>query len=652
MGQLRTIFLDFESYYDKDYNLRKLSYPEYIMDKRFKVHGMALIDGKRVDMIRPAAIPKVLKAYDKAVVVGHNLNFDAAVLAWRYDFRPAYYIDTLLLANHVLGSAREGAGRNDLGTLAERLGLEAKGRPDFFKGVRDLDEEQWAALRVYALQDVKLTKQIYDRLFPQVSNPDLELWLADHTLRIYLEKHLGVNPEMISKTKRMIEDRRQERVSAAGVNNKVLVSNKQFANELIKRMTAAKLQVPMKQGKRGPIPALAKQDAAFLKLAEHENDSIRNLIRGRLVERSAVVALARLRTLEKFKRGIPVHLVYYGAHTGRFSAGGGFNFQNLTSPDRAIDPVDREIAASIRAAIVPGEGQVFVAVDAAQIEARVLAWLAGEQSILEAFGLGVDIYSQFISGVLGEDIHKPKGDEPEAVQKHLKLMRHVGKEAVLGLGYSMGVEKFMYTLRSRNREVAKMIEAGKINVKLAAKIVYSYRDTYPAIVDYWSRLNDAFKAGMFGARREVGFIDFRRLDRSGVAITLPSGRRLNYRNIRSEFRSGTVTYIDKAGKKKEIEQKGREYKHGNGQRIYGGLLAENVTQAVARDILVEQGIVAAERAGYPVVLHVHDEVVCRVPEVQGPAALSFLIKSLSTPPEWGQGLVLNAEGKVSKTLSK
>lgn len=656
---MKSIVLDFETYYDKKtYSLRKMSYPEYILDPRFHVQLLGLDYGKGVqDFIEPDDINDFLHDnLNEVIVVGHNLFFDAAIMAWKYKFRPAYLIDTIFLANHVLGSARDGGERNDLGTLAVRLGLGTnKGNLDFMSGVREPTPAQMGMLKEYLSDDLTITREVLKNLLPQISNQDFELWLADHTIRIYTDKLLAVDKALIHKTQALITERRIERVTASGVDNAVLSSNPQFAAELTKRLTAAKMPVPMKKSPSTGqmIPALAKGDAAFLALMEAEDDGVRNLVRGRLVERSATQALARLGTLEKFSDvGIPVHLVYYGAHTGRFAASGGFNFQNLTSPDRAVDPVDREIAKSIRAAIVAGDGYTFVASDASQIEARGLAWLAEEQSILDAFASGVDIYSQFISTVLGENIYKPKGDEPEKVQHHLKLMRQIGKEAVLGLGYGMGVDKYMFTLRAKDRTIAKMIDAGKITTKLGAKVVHTYREMYPNIVGYWTELNDAFMGAYRGAVRNVGPLEFRRLPDRGVGITLPSGRTLYYRHLRMESRVGESTFTDASGKTKTMKRSGRELKHGNGQRIYGGLLSENITQAVARDILAEAIHTVETEHGVPVVLHVHDEIVARVPEVQGQATLELLNKTLSIPPKWGAGLVLAAEGRISKSLSK
>jgi DNA polymerase len=128
---------------------------------------------------------------------------------------------------------------------------------------------------------------------------------------------------------------------------------------------------------------------------------------------------------------------------------------------------------------------------------------------------------------------------------------------------------------------------------------------------------------------------FRRKDRTTIALDLPSGRSLYYNNVR-------------------YAERGREVVHGpgKGQKIYGGILAENCTQAVARDVLAE-AILAAEQAGYPVLLSIHDELICRIPEGQGEECLQFLIETLSRTPEWAdRDLILAAEGHIATDLSK
>jgi DNA polymerase len=239
------------------------------------------------------------------------------------------------------------------------------------------------------------------------------------------------------------------------------------------------------------------------------------------------------------------------------------------------------------------------------------------------------------------------------VAARLKLWRNVGKEAVLGLGFGMGVDKFQQRLRDpKNPEVSKLVENGTLNIDFCGKIVKKYRTMYPEIPDFWYDLNRAFMWAKDGRIVKLGRLKLRKVGRQAVGIVLPSGRQLYYRHIRRERYTGKNEFTAVNGEKRDTRKGEWEWKHGSGQRIYGGLLAENVTQAVARDVLAETIRRAEQERGYEVVLHVHDEIVPRVPEGQGEEALAWAIQSLSTPPEWAPGLPLAAEGHVKRNLGK
>lgn len=725
---MKYIVIDFETFYDSasGLTLRKLSTPEYIGHKRFKVHCLGVeYDGVRKILWGDKAIQDWLdgwRDYDgEYCFVMHNAFFDAAILKWRYDFVPARMICTLLIANHVLGSAKDSGKGNSLASLAERLGLPSKGRLDFMDGVETPDAGQRAMLSIYlagaddepGTGDLGLTRRVLDKLLPFVSNPDVELWLIDHTLKIYAEKALTLNYDTVKRAEGLIEVRRSraidrllrvgdyvERLGAEKTREAAQVrlsSNKQFERDLIDMLSTYNVATPRKVraltkaelkkfeklklasldgkgemlkleeyltklqsegveiwetdgditiGETKTVPALAKKDEDFIRLSFSSYEGISALVNARLIERSAITSTARLDKMRRVAGGLgvmPVHLVYYGAHTGRWAGGGGFNFQNLTNPDREADIGKKEIAAAIRESFEAPPGYVFVSADAAQIEARVSAWIAGQWDLLEKFRKGVDIYSSFISDVLNEDIHKPKGTESEAEQSHLKLMRHIGKEAVLGLGYTMGWRKFVSRLRE-DPNVAKMFEIGKLSNEFCQGVVEKYRDMHPDIVACWKDLNNAFFVAKDKGIREVGPIRFTSGKPVGstlpvVNAILPSGRVMYYRDIRQES-------TDDNG-----YNGGKEWKHGGGQRLYGGLILENVTQAISRDILAESLIRSELDRKFPIVLHVHDSIVGLCKEDEAEDNLKWLIESLKTNPEWaGKQLVLNAEGKIGRTL--
>jgi DNA polymerase III epsilon subunit-like protein len=303
----RTVIIDFETYYSTDkadpYTLRKMSTPEYIHDRRFKVHGLAVdLDGKQ-DFIRPAGIPKFLKSVQNDILVAHNMPFDGGILAWHYEYRPAFMLCTLQIANHVLGSARGSGHRNDLASLAERLRLPAgsKGKMET-DGQRDLDEAQLLALGAYAMQDARLCRGVLDELLPHVSNQELEFWLLDHTLRIYTEKLLAIDTDKLKSAAALIDQARKTTVAAGNCDPKVLASNKQFAVELEARLRRAKMTLPKKRGKKGMIPAVAKGDPAFVALTECKDEDVSNLVKARLCERSAITVAARLGTMRTVRR--------------------------------------------------------------------------------------------------------------------------------------------------------------------------------------------------------------------------------------------------------------------------------------------------------------------------------------------------------------
>lgn len=655
---MRPIVLDFETYYDKDYSLKKLGIYRYVLDPRFKVFGLAVwdslvTDGSPAGWVPPEGIASFLEGLTRPVV-HHNAPFDALILDRHYGWRASQTIDTIFLANHYFGPAKETGKKNDLATVATRLGLEPKGKPDFMKGVRDPDEAQLLALAAYARQDVKLTWQVYERLIPHLSRPERELWLIDHTIRLFVDRPLRVDKARVEAEITNIGLRRDAAVALAGVPRTVLASGPQFAAELKSRLAATGTKMPMKRGKNGTIPALAKGDPGFVKLARTGPEPVRNLIAARMAEKSSAVAQARLqKMLDHATTGLPVHLAYYGAHTGRFAGAGGFNLQNLTDPGRAPDDDARQAAEATRASILPPPGRAFASSDAAQIEARITPWLAGEESLLTAFREGRDVYSEFISDVLGETIRKPKDDDAPEVRDRMGLMRQVGKGAVLGLGFSMGGVKFLATLKRTPAIMAK-IESGEIDNQFVAKVLYGYRDKYTKIVRLWDRYDDAFRKAMVGATSNVGPIIFGLLEPGIVYVKLPSGRRLYYHNVHEVPRSGKVSYVNREGETVSKAQRGTEIVYGFGKaihRVYGGMLTENIVQAVARDVLADS-MFTLEDQGHPISLHIHDSITLTTPRLTAKRTLGILDKVLATTPSWAPGLPLASEGKVTLSLAK
>jgi len=260
----------------------------------------------------------------------------------------------------------------------------------------------------------------------------------------------------------------------------------------------------------------------------------------------------------------------------------------------------------------------------AQIEARVLAWLAGQDDLVEAFREGHDVYSSFASEVTNEPVRKPETNDPLEVATRLKALRQLGKQAILGLGYQMGANRFWEQIQ-KNPLLGQLIAAGQLNEHNATVIVKTYRDRYPRIPALWKTAQCAFRFAFNAGDYHMPMLVFVRRG-SDVLITLPSGRQLAYLGV-EPVSGGGLVYDDR-------------------KSIYGGRIVENLVQAIARDILVE-AVLALEEQGFRIVFHVHDEVVIEVPTDQAQQALDAALAALRQAPDWAPGLPLDAEGVIA-----
>lgn len=352
--------------------------------------------------------------------------------------------------------------------------------------------------------------------------------------------------------------------------------------------------------------------------------------------------------------------LYYGAHTGRW-AGRGLQPQNMFRGELvpaeipyaiqyihrgAIDRIQRLwgrldtfLASLVRSMICAEESHTFLVIDYSQIEARVLAWLAGEDELIESFRQGRDVYSEFISKIYGRTI--TKADKAE---------RFLGKTAVLGLGYGMGAAKFQATCEAQQ----------PVDELLAIKIVNTYRKAYKGIKALWRMVNQAaIDATTMGKAVRVGDLRFDTSDR-WLRVRLPSKRHIHY--IDPQVRIQTIparTIKDEDGKETYIEAKDVQVltymaensltKKWQRHATYGGKLVENIVQATARDFLVH-GMQQLEAVGIPVIMHVHDEVVCEVQE--STVSLKQAEACLTRQPSWGKGCPIAVEGFESRRFRK
>lgn len=616
------ITLDFETYYDKDFSLRKLTTEEYIRDNRFETIGVGVkIDD--AESVWVSGTCEELKPYlmsldwANSAVLCHNMMFDGAILAWKFGIIPHIYLDTLCMARALHGVDSSAS----LSALVEKYGLGAKGtevEQAQGKYITGFSFEELAKYGEYCVNDVELTKKLFDIM--SMDFPLSELKLIDMTLRMYTNPMLEVDDALLME--RLDEVRSEKSALLKSLMEKLkceteeevrkkLASNKQFAGLL----TELGVQPPMKISKTTGKEtfALAKNDEGFIALTESEDPFIQQLCAVRLGTKSTLEESRIERFIDIGKRNkgrLPIPLKYYGAHTGRWAGSDKVNFQNLPSRD-----VKKK---TLKNAIIAPEGYVVINSDSSQIEARVLAWLSGQEDLVKAFADKQDVYSLFASEVYGKKITK---DNP--------VERFVGKTCILGLGYGTGANKLQHTLKTTPPGVS-------LDEDECKRIVDLYRHTNHGIVDLWKEAEEALESIFSVVKKPYHLGQHRCLTVTSEGILLPSGCYIRYPNLTVEILNGKPQY---------------SYKSRRGEiTLWGGAVVENVVQALARCIVGEQMLVIQER--YPVVLTVHDAAVCIVPEDEVEQAVSYVTECMSAAPAWATGLPIACETKVAKSYGE
>jgi len=291
---------------------------------------------------------------------------------------------------------------------------------------------------------------------------------------------------------------------------------------------------------------------------------------------------------------------YMGAHTGRWSGDAKFNVQNL--------PRNEMFGVDLRGCIVPRDGKKFIICDLAQIEPRVLAWLSGNTGLLEAVRNGYGIYEAAAKNMglwTGEKGTLKKSDAP---------LYQLVKAMVLGLGYGAGAKKFAL--------IAKMQYGLDMTEVKSGQLVNDFRNRNQPILGLWRKLEGDFQRAKADKQLEVG---------------LPSGRVLTYRNIMSQWPEKQK--YDKSGKVRKPSWTACVERGGPQIPFYGGKLCENLVQAVARDVM-GHAVLRLEKAGFPVVMHVHDEAIC---EVDNSTPADEIERLMSVCPDWLEGCPIGAE---------
>jgi DNA polymerase len=607
---LDVVTIDFETYYDKEYSLSKMTTENYVRDPRFEVIGLSIkINGAPTDWYSGDHPEKFLGSFDfsKRAILCHNTMFDGAILSWRFGIKPRLWLDTLSMARPFHAST---IGVS-LAKLAAHYKLGDKGSEvanNLGRHRRDFTKEQMDAYAAYCTQDTDLTYKLYNILKKKL--PASELLLIDRTIRMYTEPAIFLDTDLLNSHLVAVRESKEALMAGASVLSRdELMSNPKFAAML----EALGVNPPRKVSKTTGQEtfAFAKSDLAFTKLLNHEDDRVASLVAARLGVKSTIEETRTERLIGVAQRGsLPIMLNYYGAHTGRFSGGEKLNLQNLPR------------TGALRKSLIAPPGKVLIACDSAQIEARTLAWIAGQKDLVQAFRDKRDVYSEFATKVYGRKVTKANTTE-----------RHVGKTSILGLGYGMGAEKFRGTL-----EIGVGGPPVKIDEEEAHRIVQLYRFENVKIGQLWRRCSDALDSMQLGKTGEIipGVVTY-----SGNSLILPNGMPLTYEGL---TRQDGFMYVGDIGVFKDVIKRrilGEKVDYSKWTRIYGGKVVENITQALARIIVADQLVRISSR--YHVVLQVHDEVVIVCDENEAEEAAKFMEEGMSTPPTWASDLPLACE---------
>jgi DNA polymerase len=615
--------LDLETFYSKEYSLRLMTTPEYILDSRYNTHLLAAYDirWKAPRIVEAHEIPEFLRQYpaEETMSISHNSLFDSSVFAWRYGWVPARMQCTLSMAR-----ALRRYQRNSLGAVAKELfGANTKG--DVIGKVSGMNVAAikqaglWPDYRTYAMHDARLCMQIYLRLLPEF--PAEEQAILDLVIRAAIQPQLHADVRMLEQHLIELRKRKARILRETNYDKAQLMSTDQFRRAL----EDLGVEVATKISPTGrTVPAFAKTDPFMAELTEYgESDDdevnfqVQTLASARLAHKSTIEETRA----EKFYRiarlpwektpavngangsGIsagllPVALRFGGAHTGRLSGEWGLNMQNL--------PRDKT-KSKLRSAIVAPPGHKLITADLAQIEARIVATLCGQTDLVAQFAKGEDVYANFAGTVFQRAITKRNNPHE----------RFLGKTAILGLGYGCGMERFYQMVTTQARQNGIPLE-GLFDKEIARKTVDLYRLTFDRIPAGWRKL-DLLLAQVINNRNPSQTATFGPVTFMSSRIRLPNGMFLHYQ-------------------------------HGD-PHLYGAKLLENITQALAR-IVVMQAAVRLAKQGYRFALQAHDELVFVVPDDSIGAAWGNIEREMVREPVWLPGVPLAVEIGVGQSYGE
>lgn len=664
------IYIDFETRSKID--LKNVGSWVYSSHPSTDVICMAfIVDDKPVRLWKrndPLNLESLRKLIENDQIEAHNVFFERAIweniMVKRYgwpEIKPEQWrCSAALAAYHAIPRSLENAGAalglttvkdQDGKRIMLQLAKTRINRDEFYDETEYADK--YEALYEYCKTDVNAERAISEAL-SQLPAKELRIWQLDQKIN-----HRGVpmDREAIEASINMLNEHVEKLTKEAAELGE---GDFQSVNQRDKILKYAKAQGEEIENytKTGVNEALTKV----------KNPKVKRILEIRqALGKTSTAKYERMLNMLPADNRVRDTLMYHGAATGRWS-GRGIQFQNLPRGSAKIEDMPSAIeliksqnikaiemlygdfmqfmSTAIRGMLKAPKGKTLIVADFAAIEARVLGWLSRSELMLKQFRDGIDLYKEMAAKIYKIDISEVTSEQ-----------RQLGKAAILGAGYGMGAPKFMETCKNWGIE---------INESLAKIAIYTYRETYPEVKNFWTRMEYA----AMRAIEDKGGIKKNMV--SGKLVTnnyvswgfgkscgdflkcfLPSGRALHF--YKPEIKDKDTPW----GRKPGLTFMGEKMGATGGKTwmqvdTYGGKLVENITQAVARDLMAE-AMLRIEEAGFEIILSIHDELIAEIPEKWCFDQLKILLnfeQLMSEVPIWATGCPIEAKGWIGKHYKK
>ena len=586
---MTTYAIDFESYYSKECSIKTLGPLGYFSHPDFDAYMVSVVADNGFTFV---GHPKDFdwSLIEGQVVLSHNASFDETL--YLYGVTQNWWPEAKAAEWHCTADMAAYCGLprslKNATAVAYNLTVDKSTRDNMSsKNWDTMSEEFKKEVTEYALKDSELCLRLWQDYSPKWPAAERAISYVNRTA---MQRGIPIDTELMKKQIETINVKLFEAEEAIPwLGDKPLLSRPAFDEQ------CRKVGIE-------PPHSLAATDA--------EAQEWLRINGKKYAWVNAVISWRRINSIKKKIESFQFAtmpdnryyggLMYFGAHTGRFSgSGGNLNLQNL--------PKEEMFGVKLRSLIAAPVGKKLVVVDLSQIEVRTLCWLANDKEAMAEIKATDDIYEAFAIrfGLWNRDKGSLREKDPK--------LRHRVKAMVLGCGYGAGADKFTVMSGMSLKDATAAIQLYRRKMTSVTKLWRDY--TTDVAVSYDQQIP--------------------------LTIDLPSGRALDYGKLRPVKQNGKINYValmNRNGKRVPV-------------KLWGGLLAENASQALARDIFCNM-LCRIHDAGLKIIFHVHDEVVVEVDEAEAEDSLARIVEIMSTPPEWIPDIPVSAEGSIISIYEK